>query len=358
MKLKTVLLAVGCVLSTAAGAQHISGEYNGEFDWDFNNRTNFVNLLRLDADWSPWKNGTLELATLHVARTNDPVIDDLQVFSNIYEENCVAAIAVLNYHHAFPNANIYVGVRNMNEDFFVSDMTSFFTSSSPGIFPTIGGSYPIANYPVSSLTFTFDYTFCDYFTVRNAVYAGVGYNGWKHNDNPFRINKSDGFMDVLELTYETEKNFYSVGAAMHTKEFRFDADGEELGRSNKFSAGIWAYGEQDVWNGDDQRLRLMAQVSFNTNSHAQCTSYGEVGIMYENGSNAVGLSGQYGRFHEAYYDRDGKDGYGYYGMDEFSVEASWSHEFNEHVSIQPAIHYVHSDGKDNVAFLGRLTLAF
>ncbi len=351
-----------------ATAQTISGEYNGEWEWDFNNHTNFVNLLRFDFEWSPWKNGTIEAATIHIARTNDPIIPDRQVFSNVYEENNYASIAVLGYKHSWQHVNLFVGVRNSNEDFFTSETTSFFTNSSLGIFPTIAASYPIPNYPVSSLNITLDFTFGNW-TITEALYNGVGYSGWKKNDNPFLVRpKRDGIYDELQVAYETERSFYSVGAAMHTKEFIYDEEGDFINR-NKFSAALWAYGEQTVWEGaDDQKVRLMAQLSFNTNSHSACTSYAEVGCTYGFGQNTIGVSGQYCRFHDAeplFSDLWAEDdfceptGYSFAKCDEYSVELTWQHEFNEHLSVQPSFQYIHTNRHENyTALLGRLTYSF
>ena len=60
----------------------------------------------------------------------------------------LAALAVLGYMHEWKEAHLFVGVRNVNEDFFTSDVTSLFTNGSCGIFPTIAASYPIANFPL------------------------------------------------------------------------------------------------------------------------------------------------------------------------------------------------------------------
>ncbi len=367
MKKKVMMMVATCVLPSIVMAQSISGEYTGEWAWGMSTgRTNFVNHLRFDFEWSPWEGGTLEAATQHIAVAHSagpgPVIDDMQLYSNVYEENNIAAIAILGYKHAWEHFDVFFGVRNLNEDFFTSEAASLFTSSSPGIFPTISASYPIANYPVSSLNITFNIMFGNW-KITNALYNGVGYCGWKHNDNPFRVDKRDGIFDELQVAYETEKSFYSVGAGMHTKEFTFDDEGDEMSRKSRFSAALWAYGEQDVWEGaDDQRVRLMAQASMNTNSRSACTSYFEIGGFYQYKSNTFGLSAQYGRFHEQSLtvDEDVSSPLGYetVGTDEWSLELTWHHEFTEHISVQPAFHFVNTGGENNTVLLGRFIYSF
>ena len=174
---RNILLSALCCISTSmANAQSFGGNYTTEWQWDMNKGTNWVNLLRLEMSVPLWKGGSLEAATLHVAKTGDGIIDDWQGFSNIETDNMFAGIAVLGYMHEWKAGHLFVGVRNVNEDFFTSDVTALFTNSSCGIFPTIAASYPIANYPLSGLTVYFDVSRGGW-TFRNSLYNGVGYNG-------------------------------------------------------------------------------------------------------------------------------------------------------------------------------------
>ena len=52
--------------------------------------------------------GTLEAATLHVARTREGIIDDWQGHSNIEEDNMLAALAVLGYMHEWKLSLIHI----------------------------------------------------------------------------------------------------------------------------------------------------------------------------------------------------------------------------------------------------------
>ena len=124
-----------------------------------NRNTNLINQLRLELSVPIGKGkDSFEAATLHVAKTNDGIIDDWQGFSNIDADNNFAMLAVLGYMHEWNSGHLFVGVRNVNEDFFTSDVTALFQNSSEGIFPTVASSYPIANYPYSGLTLYFDVT--------------------------------------------------------------------------------------------------------------------------------------------------------------------------------------------------------
>ncbi len=166
----------------------------------------------------------------------------------------------------------------------------------------------------------------------------------------------DGVFDVLQLSYETDKNFYSVGTTIHDRVFgEFENEDEEvdfLPYKKKTSFAWWLYGEQTVWeNDDDQSVSLMVQYSENTRSrkHIQedggCKRYAEVGCVYARGPNRLGISGQYADFAE--------------GKEE-SVEITWSREIKDCLSIQPTFNYIHNNQEKGnyVVFSGRLIYNF
>ena len=135
-------------------------------------------------------------------------------------------LAVLGYMHEWNSGHLFVGVRNVNEDFFTSDVTALFLNSSEGIFPTVASSYPIANYPYSGLTLYFDVTKGGW-TFRNSLYNGMGYNGWKAHDNPFLVRpKKDGIFNMSQLEYNHKGGKYFAGAAVHTRQYPINEDGE------------------------------------------------------------------------------------------------------------------------------------
>lgn len=217
---RKILLIIFSIAPCLSFAQEFSGELTSEWQWDMNKRTNWVNLLRLNMRL-PLANGkgAFEAATLHVAKTKEEtILADWQGFSNIETDNMFAAIAVLGYMHTWQNAHLFVGVRNVNEDFFTSNETLLFTNSSCGIFPTIAASYPIANYPFSGLTLYFDVTRGPW-TFKNSLYNGTGYNGWKGNDNPFLVRpKRDGVFNISQLEYSAHNARYFAGLTVHTRQ--------------------------------------------------------------------------------------------------------------------------------------------
>ncbi len=332
--------------------RHIfSGEYSTEIEWNFGDRVNWANLLRLNLNVPLWKGAELQASTLHIATVNDAVLDEWQVFSNVYEESKVAAIAVCGIWQELSCADLFFGVRNMNEDFFISDCTSLFTNSSEGIFPTIAACMPIANYPVSSMNFYFDLHFGGW-TFKNSIYNGVGYNGWRKGDNPFVIKLGqDGLLNVSELSYEWDKGSYFAGVAVHSRTFTADPDDEmELCDASdaihKGNAAWYIHGEETLYTTkNDNRLMLMAQYSENAYGKAACRRYAQLGSVYAYGeADQVGVAARYCKFLLG---------------DEWSVEGTWYKEFNEHFAVQPAVSYIkNAVYGDMVGIIARLYVNF
>ena len=296
------IILLGSINICLARAQSISGVYTTEWQWNMKQKTNWVNQLRLDMSLPLGKgNNSIEAATLHVAKTDDTIIGDWQGFSNIEADNMFAAIAVLGFMHEWKSGHVFAGVRNVNEDFFTSDVTSLFLNGSEGIFPTIAASYPIANYPLSGLTLYFDVT-RGAWTFRNSLYNGVGYNGWKRHDNPFLVRpKKDGIFNISQLEYSHGGSHFFAGAAVHNRQFPINEDGEMATAEESFShttCAWWIYGEQTVWAAADRSVACMAQYSENTCRDNGCRRYAEAGCAYADNSNECGLSAQYVRFHQ------------------------------------------------------------
>ncbi len=334
MKIKTILSLASLLPATtwAAASDSLAiikaeGEYTAEWQWDCNKQTNLVNLLRLDASIAPWRGGSIDIATLHTVKANETIIADWQTFSNIEDENIFAAIAILGYTHTWDKGcHLFVGARNMNEDFFTSPCTSLFTSSSPGIFPTISASYPIANYPVSSMSVYFDIEMGAW-TLKHSLYNGIGYRGWNGKNNPFILRPGrDGLLNVTELTY-TASGFYSAGRALHTKQA--SPEGEVV--SGNVSEAGWINGEQPLWQGQtlcgETSVALMAQYSENTRHSNACHRYAERGLVAEWEDDSFGVSAQRADFLEGI---------------EYSLELTWHHALNDNLALQPAFQWINN----------------
>ena len=335
------------IISCQTKAQVFSGEYNAEWQWDCNKNNNFINQLQLELNIPVFRGrGTIQAATLHLAKTNGSVIDDWQGYSNIEADNMFASIAVLGYMHELKGAHFFIGVRNVNEDFFTSDVTSLFANSSCGIFPTIAASYPIANYPFSGLTAYFDVESSGW-TFRNSLYNGAGYNGWKRHDNPFIVRPAkDGIFNISQLEYSCKDAKYFAGVAVSTRQYSIDTDGNMLSSDyahSKTTCAWWVYGEQPVWRVGKKGISCMLQYSENTCRKNGCSRYGEIGGAYNDSLNNCGISAQYARFRQG---------------EEYSVEVTWRYQLREHLSIQPSCQYISNKNGNFITLCTRIKYDF
>lgn len=98
-------IILGYINICLAHAQSFNGQYISEWQWNMNKNTNLINQLRLELSVPIGKGkDSFEAATLHVAKTNDGIIDDWQGFSNIDADNNFAMLAVLGYMHEWNSA--------------------------------------------------------------------------------------------------------------------------------------------------------------------------------------------------------------------------------------------------------------
>ncbi|MBQ0058219.1 MAG: hypothetical protein KBT20_11235 [Bacteroidales bacterium] len=121
--MKVTNLLVMATLMTGGlhlNAQTVGVEYTTELQTNFS-ESNFVNLLRLNAELPIGKSLSLEAATTSVAKTRDErLVDDLQTFSNIEEDNLPLAIAVCGANWQINDKHsLFMGIRNMNEDYII-----------------------------------------------------------------------------------------------------------------------------------------------------------------------------------------------------------------------------------------------
>ena len=105
MIVKRFVLSAAVVMVTFTNhylaAQDFNLTYTTEFQTDFRKGAKWVNLLRTDFLQSLGNSVNIEVASISVARTSDKkLVDDLQVYSNIEEENLPLALAILgiNWH--------------------------------------------------------------------------------------------------------------------------------------------------------------------------------------------------------------------------------------------------------------------
>lgn len=308
---------------------------------------NFANLLRLDASLPINSKAAFDIATISTFRTrNEGVGNDLQTFSNLDAENNILALARcginwdINDHHT-----IFVGVHNMNEDYFASPVTSLFANSSCGIFPTLSANYDIANYPYASMGVHYRYTSesdgdsdsdgdgsaknSSLLTLNFSLYNGQGYRNFAGRRNVFRVcPKDDGLFALTQIDYKYKGSDYFLGICGH-KTWGSLPGPPRNEREKDMATTIWTYAEQRI----TRNLSLMAAYSHafistgsaQATSTAACTDFAGIGGKYSLGKSDLGVFSDYARYTDA---------------SEWATEITCKAELNSHFYIQPSAHFI------------------
>lgn len=271
-------------------AQGIALTYTTELQTDFRRETNWVNLLRADFSLPLTSVLGLEASTISVAKTHkESLLDNLQTFSNIEEENIPLAPVLLGVSGQTKRASFFVGVRNLNEDYFTSPCTALFTNSSCGIFPTLSANYPIANYPVASVGADVKWSITREWLLETSLYNGTGYRRFCGRENVFRFcPRSDGVLSVTSINYQHHDSNYFIGVALHHGVPVDDEAGDETTQiaapspPKETNAVVWGYVEQRLV----ARTYVLLQASATPSAQSGCRRYVGAGIVV-NGTKAT-----------------------------------------------------------------------
>ncbi len=278
---------------------------------------NFVNLLKLSAKLPVTNSVSIEATSLSTFMTaKESIGEDLQTFSNLDAGNRLFALSLCDVEWKINDRHtLYAGIRNMNEDYFTSTATSFFTNSSCGIYPTISANYPIANYPVASVGVHYRYEGASgsigsngSMSVQASLYNGTGYNRLFGRDNVFRIcPKGDGIFALAQVEYRNNGSHYFLGNALYS--------------NSGTSTTPWFYAEQRV----NDRLTLLAGYSHAFSNDTECRDFAGLGLHYQHNKYGVGIFSDYANFASA---------------EEYATEITCKVQISDHFYVQPSCHLI------------------
>lgn len=294
-------------------AQECGIWYDTELQTDFHGNYNHVNLLYLSAEYSLRNHLNFSAATISIAKTREErLLDDLQVFSNIEEDNLPLALALAGVEWQINDRHtLFMGIRNVNEDYFTSPLTSLFTNSSCGIFPTLSCNLPIANYPLASAGIHYAYNSPN-FTLLTSIYNGSGYNRWAGHDNIWKVSPyKDGLFLITQGKWSSQKGKYFVGGCLHT--------GTQSEPSAK--SALWCYTEQKITD----HFSWIADYSHAFGNGCECLDFAGLGLQYEQRNNTFGIFSNYARFCD---------------NTEYATELTYKYQFNKSVFIQASCHLI------------------
>lgn len=286
---------------------------------------NYVNLLRLYASLAMSDFLSLEASSLSTCMTAEESIgDDLQTFSNLDAGDIPFAVSMLNLGWRIDERqSLYLGIRNMNEDYFTSDVTSFFTNSSCGIYPTISANYSIANYPLASMGMHYSYT-AEQWGVQASLYNGRGYEHFAGKDNVFRFRPSnDGIFSLVQVEHNSNGSHYYLGNALYCNQ--------------DVSLTPWFYAEQRL----NDNFTLIVGYSHAFGEDVDCSDFVGVGAHFKLRHAECGVFSDYSRFVDC---------------NEFATEVTCTIPIGEYLYVQPVAHIINTDKQWSSAYCVRIGL--
>lgn len=319
--------------------------YTTEVQTDFRKASKWVNLLRLDLSCRLDKKIRFCFSSISIAETcEESLLNDWQGFSNIEERNLPFAPAVQGVEYKGNRSSLFLGVRNVNEDYFISSCASFFTNSSCGIYPTLSANYPLANYPLAALGLDYKLKYKDW-TMEVSVYNGTGYQALTGRDNVFRFSPdTDGILGLSSVIYQKNDSEYSMGAGI----YRGGCVGNEMGveepfvqaaQKKKMTYVLWTYAEQHIY----QNIYALLQYSVNPSVEGGCRSYVGTGGIVRGDKVSFGFFLDYADYTTAH---------------EWAGELSCRWGCTSRMAIQPAIHAIRNSSGTYLVGLLRMYYVF
>lgn len=323
-----IVSLIGLVCPCLCGAaRYIGLDYTTEMQTDFKGGANWVNLLRTSLSFPLARKLTLEAATVSVSETRtEPLLPDLQTFSNIEEADMPLAFALLGVQWEWGKSSCFIGIRNLNEDYFNSPCTSLFTNSSCGIVPTLSFNFPLPNYPVAAVGLDYKWT-DERWLVEFSLYNGTARSRFTGRENVFRFCPStDGILGITSVSYRQHESSYYLGSALYSRMSVGDAERSEEptqpAEKREVNWVSWAYAEQRL---GDSGLWLLLHASVAPQVSAGCRTFAGAGLVAHCGKTEGGCFADYARFTGSY---------------EWTAELTWKIPCLKNGYVQPALHVI------------------
>lgn len=319
--------------------------YTTEFFYGFNEeKANWANILDVDFSRQLWHNGSIRLNllasdNLRASRGKEPIAPDLEIFSAIEEESASLSMFIFGITQKIGISDVFIGVRNVNEDYFDTPWNSLFTSPSNGLYPCISEGYPLADAPRAALCLHSEMRFSPRWLYKSSLYNGVATGDWLRVFN-FRPRKQ-GILAISELTYSGREGSY-VGA-YHLGTVFGDCYDEERGKKVK-NDSFWLLVEQPLYyaRGGSQ-LQLLLQGGYST--AGTCRGYFGAGAVWKGvwqEDDYIGLLAQ-----RSFHDEG----------DETDWELTYSLRYGP-AQIQPALHLLFGGDKTRAIGVMKLVMEF
>jgi porin len=317
-----------------------------ETQTDFNRKYNLVNLLSLSVGLpsekinSSWTNGSFNIQLISTNKIyKERIADDLMTFSNIEEDNLPINAFLLGYTHRWRKISLFGGVRNVNNDYFITPYTSLFSNSSAGIFPTLSINFPLANYPLSAMCLHLEYEPTKYLLFKSSLYNGIAHDPRKNVFKSFSVNpRADGIFSISELNFTQDKignGHYALGITANAWR-----------KNSKPAYTLWEEIEQTLINNNQKEIGLIIHSGFAPSM--ECRYYYAVGGYFS------------GLLTKRKQDRLGiyLNKAGFSTIKERTLEITWQYQITNLIAIQPTFQCIRTGNKTTNIGLLRLIFTY
>lgn len=306
-------------------------------------RANWINLLDAAADVRLWRDASFEVEMLAVNNLRNSmglsgVADELPVFCCIEDGSVPLSLFKLGIRQVFGPVTLFLGVRNVNNDYFTSQWNSMYTASTNGLFPTLTHNFPLSDSPLSAMCLHIEWEIFNGFVLKNSLYNGVASDRW---DEVFRVRPGrDGFFDIAEIGYKGTGYLgeYRAGVVWS------NAYVEELARRDH-RRGAWAIAEQPLYVASSGR-ELALLLNYGYTPSCCCDKYWGAGLVWR------GLATTQRDYLGVMYNRSWhKSGI------ESDIEITYAYTHGC-LTVQPAVHQIFASNRNRTVVMLKLAIDF
>lgn len=301
--------------------------YSTELETAFGERLNWANLIQTNFDLSFKKNnkqnyGKLRINLITTIQTySGKLVNDLQGFSNIREKDYLLSPFLVGYSYYLSNNELFVGLRNINEDYFTTDYTSLFTQSSAGIHPTLSANYNLANYPYSGLSLFLETNPTSSIRLRTSIYNAAAGAVFVKDESPFVFGKNGVFL-IQDCLLQNEIWKCNIGIL---SQFKFNE------RFRDFV--VWGVMEKCIFTNARLDIGILGEASYAFNPNIECSTFMSAGLVFdgligEKKKNICGLQFYYAKYKE---------------RSDLDMELTWRYQMNKYCVLQPALHIIKTE---------------
>ena len=151
---------------------------------------------------------------------------------------------------------------------FTSSMTSFFTGSSYGNFPTLSMNFPLPTFPLSALGVHVEYSPVEEVVIKESLYNGVASD---RVGEQFRVSpRSDGFFNIGSVEYSCEifDNDCEISTASYSLGYVVGNPLPADGSDRRLISAMWCNVEQPLASMDENCFgMLLYQLLVQKNRH-------------------------------------------------------------------------------------------